>query len=243
MAGEPVADALEAVLDRADAARSGGRREGGEVVPLGPKAAKTRDLLLRVGYEQMVARGYIATSVEHIHEAAGVSLGTYYQYFRDKAALMTTLVGDAIIGTAATMFRPLDLQAREDGIHKVIASFVRGYAETADFQRVWEEATHVDANLAALRNDVGRLLDGVLSGAIVEAQHAGLVDPELEAGPTSRALAAMVDRYCYLTFVVEADAGHDVDHAIETLVALWSNALGIRQPRKPRKVRAVRRPK
>ena len=240
MAGGPSAlDSLAAVLDRADAARSGGRREGTEVVPLGPKAAKTRQQLLITGYDQMVRRGYLATSVEHIHEAAGVSLGTYYQYFRDKVDLMRTLVGEAILDTASTMFRPLDLREPEQGIRAVIESFVHGYANTAEFQRVWEEATHIDDGLAALRRDVSRLLDGALSEAIVEAQRAGIADPELEPGPTSRALAAMVDRYCYLTFVVETDQPRTPEETVETLVRLWTNALGIRT----RKVRTGRRSK
>lgn len=244
MAGGPsVTDSLSAVLDRADAARTGGRREGTEVVPLGPKAAKTRQHLLITGYQQMVQRGYLATSVEHIHEAAGVSLGTYYQYFRDKSDLMTTLVGESIMDTASTMFRPLDLRDPEDGIRRVIESFVRGYAGSAEFQRVWEQATHVDEGLAALRRDVSRLLDGALSDAIVEAQRAGMADPELEPGPTSRALAAMVDRYCYLTFVVETDEPRTAEQAIETLVRLWTNALGVHAAAGARKVRTGRRPK
>ena len=244
MAAAPTAlDLLAAVLDRADAARSGGRREGTEVVPLGPKATKTRQHLLITGYDQMVRRGYLATSVEHIHEAAGVSLGTYYQYFRDKVDLMRTLVGEAILDTASTMFQPLDLSDPEGGIRRVIESFVHGYASTAEFQRVWEQATHVDEGLATLRRDVSRLLDGALSDAIVEAQRAGIADPALDPGPTSRALAAMVDRYCYLTFVVETDQPRTPEETVETLVRLWTNALGVRAASGARKVRSGRRSK
>lgn len=203
------------------------------MMPLGPKAAKTREHLLRVGRQQMIEHGYLATSVEHIHEAAGVSLGTFYQYFRDKAALLTTLVGYAVLNTATTAFLPLDLDDCEEGILRVIRGFVLGYAETAAFQRVWEEATHVDAGLATLRRDVTRLLEGSLSDAIVDAQRAGLADPDLDPAPTSLALAAMVDRYCYLTFVVDTERRQTVDEAIDTLARLWANALGVRA-REPR---------
>ena len=220
--------ALAAVLRRAESARRGGRRDGDAVVPLGPKGAKTRQALLVAAYEQFVERGYIATSVEHIHEAAGVSLGTYYQYFRDKADLMATLVGDAILETAEAMFRPVDLADGRDGITKLLDGFVRGYAETAGFQRVWEEATHVDEELAALRRDVSRLLDGSLSHAIIEAQRAGIADPSLDPAASSRALAAMVDRYCYLTYVVD-DVPRPTDDTVETLTQLWTGALGLRR--------------
>ena len=228
MAGGPdIGEALASVLDRADALRAGGRRDGDEVVPLGPKATKTRDQLMRAAYEQLIERGYIATSVEHIHEAAGVSLGTFYQYFRDKADLMGTLVGQAIVETATSMFRPLDLAEHKDGIEKVIDGFVRGYARTAKFQRVWEQATHVDDDLAAMRRDVSRLLDEALSDAIVRGQRAGIIDPELPPGPTSTALAAMVDRYCYVTYVIDDDRRVPPAESVATLVKLWTNALGI----------------
>ena len=66
MAGGPgTDDDLAAVLRRAAEATSGGRREGDDVVPLGPKATKTRGSLLAAAYDQLVERGYSATSVEH----------------------------------------------------------------------------------------------------------------------------------------------------------------------------------
>lgn len=225
--------ALADVLDRAESARRGGRREGHVVVPVGPKGTKTRRKLLATGYTQFVRRGYIATTVEDIHEAAGVSLGTYYQYFRDKADLMATLVGDAIVDTAESMFPSVDLTAGADGVTHLLEAFVRSYAATADFQRVWEEATHVDEDLAALRRDVSRLLDDSLSAAIVRAQRAGVVEPSIDAASSSRALAAMVDRYCYLTFVVDAERPRSPDDVVDTLLRLWAGALGLKISTQP----------
>lgn len=225
---QDVSQALSGVLHRAEAARRGGRRDGDEIVPLGPKGAKTRRSLLASGYEQFVARGYIATSVEHIHEAAGVSLGTFYQYFRDKSDLMAALVGDAIVDTAAVMFRPVDLSRGATGIRDLLEGFVTGYASTAAFQRVWEEATHVDEDLAAFRREVSLVLEGTLSDAIVAAQRSDAVDAMLDPIASARALAAMVDRYCYLTYVVDTGTATPTDEVIETLLLLWSGALALR---------------
>lgn len=197
-------------------------------MPLGPKGAKTRQALLVAGYEQLVARGYIATAVEHIHEAAGVSLGTYYQYFRDKADLMATLVGEAILDTAEAMFRPADLSQGAVGVRELLEGFVTGYASTAAFQRVWEEATHVDEDLATFRREVSLLIEGTLSDAIESAQRSGMVDAALEPKTSARALAAMVDRYCYLTFVVDTGASTSTDEVVDALSLLWTGALGLR---------------
>ena len=40
-------------------------------------------------------RGYAATTIEDIATAAGVTVGTVYRYFTDKAALLSELVGEA----------------------------------------------------------------------------------------------------------------------------------------------------
>jgi AcrR family transcriptional regulator len=223
-----VADAVMAVLRRAETARGGGRREGDDIVPLGPRGAKTRRALLAAGYEQLVERGYVATSVEHIHAAAGVSLGTYYQYFRDKADLMATLVGESILDSADALFRPLDLADGESGITRLLEGFVESYARTSGFQRVWEEATHVDDELAAFRRDVSTLIEGTLSDAVQNGQRLGVVDPSLDPVSSARALAGMVDRYCYLSFVVDPGSGTSTAEAVRVLARLWVGALGLR---------------
>jgi AcrR family transcriptional regulator len=226
-----VADAVLAVLRRAEDARGGGRREGDDIVPLGPRGAKTRRALLAAGVEQLIERGYVATSVEHIHGAAGVSLGTYYQYFRDKADLMATLVGESILDSADALFRPLDLAEGEAGIRRLLEGFVDSYARTSGFQRVWEEATHVDDDLAAFRRDVSTLIEGTLSDAVQNGQRLGVVDRSLDPAPTARALAGMVDRYCYLTFVVDTESGTTTTDAVSLLLRLWVGALGLRAAR------------
>jgi hypothetical protein len=44
----------------------------------------------------------------------------------------------------------------------------------------------------------------------------------------ARALTAMVDRYCYLTYVFDPpDKAMSVDEAVDTLAYIWSAALGL----------------
>jgi AcrR family transcriptional regulator len=224
--------AVSRVLATAEEARQAGRRAGDQLVPLGRKATRTRLELLAAAYQSFITNGYLATSVQDIHEAAGVSLGTFYQYFRDKADVMTTLVGEAVIGSSDNMFRPLDLRDGRDAVRRVIDGFVRSYAGTADFQQVWEEVTHVDDDVSRLRRDVGSVLEASVCHAIEDGQAAGVVDRSLEAAPTARALTAMVDRYCYLTFVADgtlSDGARDaaVEKTVELLVDLWARALAL----------------
>lgn len=233
--GERVGGALEReirrILNAAEDVRSGGgRREGNELRPLGKKGRRTRAALLTAAYETFTARGYRNTSVQDIHEAAGVSLGTFYQYFRDKAEIMSTLVAEAVIGSSDSMFPSLDVTEGSAGPRRVVEGFVRNYAASADFVRVWEEVTQIEPSVADFRRRVSRILDAGVRDAIVAGQRAGTVDPALEPLPTASALAAMVDRYCYVTFIVEDRRDPDtITQTIDVLARLWTNALGIPQ--------------
>lgn len=226
---------IRRILREAEQARAGARREGDELRPLGKKASRTRAALLQAAYDRFVTNGYRATSVQDIHEAADVSLGTFYQYFREKADVMATLVGELIIASADDLFRPFGDGERGETVSGVaVEPFVRNYAETADFQRVWEEVTHIEDDVARIRWDVTDLIDAGLRDAIVAAQSVGAVDPDLDPMATARALNSMVDRYCYRTFVVDNQRDEaSVDLAVKTLAGLWDNALSTR-PRRPR---------
>lgn len=162
-----------------------------------------------------------------------MSLGTYYLYFRDKADAMETLVAEAVIASADSVFPRLDLTANSHaegagrGPRPVVEGFVRNYAASADFFRVWEEATQVEPAVAKFRHDVSRVLDAAVGDAILAGQAAGTIRRDVDASVSARALSAMVDRTCYLTFVVDGrrDAA-TVDRTIDVLTALWAHALG-----------------
>lgn len=231
---------IRRILRDAEKARAGARREGDELRPLGKKAVRTRAALMAAAYDRFVTNGYRATSVQDIHEAADVSLGTFYQYFREKADVMATLVGELIIASADDLFRPYTEGDRHRSLSgRAVEPFVRNYAVTADFQRVWEEVTHIEDDVARIRWDVTDLIDAGLRDAIVAAQETGTVDTTLEPLATARSLNSMVDRYCYRTFVVDnrRDEGA-VELAVKTLADLWDNALGVR-PRRPVRVRRM----
>jgi AcrR family transcriptional regulator len=193
--------------------------------PLGRKAERTRTALLTGAYEQFVRVGYRATSVEDIHGAAGVSLGTFYQYFRDKADVITTLVSDQIVESSEHLFHPGRVRPSLDGAVETVAPYIRHYAETADFQRVWEEATHIEPEVRSIRSDVTALIDEALRLGIARGQRAGAIHRGLDPAETARALNAMVDGYCYRTFVARGARGEAaVDAVIRTVASIWSRA-------------------
>lgn len=63
--------------------------------PTQARSRATVDAILRGAADVLTSRGYAATTTNHIADAAGVSIGSVYQYFTDK---------DDVIRAVATVF-------------------------------------------------------------------------------------------------------------------------------------------
>lgn len=188
-----------------DALEPGRRREGDREVPVGPKARRTREALLTEANRLFATNGYLETTVAQIAEAAGVSLGTFYQYFRDRRDVVAALVR---LGLAAWMQRnPVawDVAGGRDGLYEVIYNFVSAYADNVAFAQVWEEVCHVDSELAEWRRDLSRLLTERFAHQLVEGGRSGhcRAFDAVEADLAARAVTSMVDRTCYVNFVFD----------------------------------------
>jgi AcrR family transcriptional regulator len=213
------------------------RRERGRELPLGKKAARTRLALLAAAYDVFSEQGYAATSVGDIAERAGVSLGTFYQYFRDRAEIMATLVeagASEILRGADDRWDP---SRGRLGVRRLIAQFVTTFVASAPFQRAWEEVRHVEPELSPIHRDLTRAMTSAVEASLADALATGVVRPDLEPVATARALGAMVDRYCYLTYVFDPPAElPSVDDTVDLLTELWAGAIGLVEPAaRPRK--------
>lgn len=76
--------------------------------PTQARSRATVDAILRGAAEVLTSRGYSATTTNHIADAAGVSIGSVYQYFADK---------DDVVKAVATMFARDALEFSGEHIH------------------------------------------------------------------------------------------------------------------------------
>ena len=211
-----------------DATARATRRDRGRELPLGPKARRTRAAILQAAADEFVANGYRRTTVAAVAAAAGVSLGTVYQYFRDRSELVSALIQHTVrevLAKTETGWRASD---GIEGVYRLILAFVTAYAEAAPFAGVWEEVVHLEPGLADLRRSLDRAFARSVELEYTRAADDGLVDPELRPADVARALTAMVDRYCYLTYVFDppADGAPTAEESALLLARLW--AAGVR---------------
>lgn len=58
-------------------------------------APERREAILRAAFEEFAARGFDEASLNQIIETSGISKGSFYYYFEDKADLFVTVLNDA----------------------------------------------------------------------------------------------------------------------------------------------------
>lgn len=214
-------DRAREVVEAARAAHSRGR------VPtppgLGPRGQRARVQLLEAAQRVFVAKGFEATTIRDIAAEAGVSRANFYQYFADRFDVMACLVGGAVIRALEDRHR-WNADEGRDGLRCFLARSVATYASTADFQRMWEEVTQSDEELAALRRGLADVYAGEVADELRRAGAAGRVRSDLDARELARVLCGMTDRYCYDVFIAGAPGGRDVgvDDVVELLTVAWA---------------------
>jgi AcrR family transcriptional regulator len=146
-----------------------------------------RAQLLDVALELFAARGYHATSINHIIEKASVARGTFYQYFKSKREIFDSLL-DQLFAKVNASVAPIAIAAPEAmarAIRSNIESLCSTLQENLPMGRVLlEQAVGVDdAGRAQLREFYLRVLER-LERAVTVGQRLGVVrtgDPSLIA--------------------------------------------------------------
>jgi AcrR family transcriptional regulator len=206
------------------------RREGDRVVPAGPKARRTRAQLIEAATEIFAEQGFQNTAVAQIAERAGVSLGTFYQYFRNRDEVLVALVNHQLDWIRTTQGPGWHVGDGIEGLERVLRIYIQAYTRVIDMSRVWESVSQTEPEMIELRRDAGRRITRAFASELLRASKAGemRVMTKREAQLTARALAGMVDRVCFDLFVFDPPSPPATVVEAAALVAeLWANALGL----------------
>ena len=130
-----------------------------------------------------------------------------------------------MIASADSIWPMFDPTLGHRSVTAVVEGFVRHYASTAAFQRVWEEVTQLEPTAADLRTGSRGSSRRPSRLASLRGRRTAPSTGPLDLDAAARALAAMVDRTCFLTFVLDQRPGSAGEEVTGTLTQLWSNAL------------------
>jgi AcrR family transcriptional regulator len=193
--------------------------------PRTSRGERTRSRLRDAAREVFAERGFAAARVEDVVAVAGVSHGTFYTYFTNKADALDALIDETARELQAVVEEPWDGPDAARAIAAVIERFVDVFAEHADVVGTWLEASahepHFRQRLREVRGGYIERVAQQLDPALAGTGH----DPHVAAA----ALVAMVEGYA--TQGLRADDETDRAARVRTLAALWfGGLLGLVQP-------------
>lgn len=167
-----------------------------------PSQARSRAtvaVILEAAARVFAARGYAATTTNHIAATAGVSVGSLYEYFPNKDALLVALVEQHIDESAALLAAVgARVLTPECGIDEAVTAMVQTmidlHAQEPRLHRVlFEEAplpTHVRERLAAVEQAMAERI-----AAWLEARaEVRVPDPAVAAMVLVRTIEALTHR-------------------------------------------------
>ena len=120
----------------------------------GPKAVRTREILVEAAGEQFLEHGYAETTVEHIADGAKVSRPTFYTYFRSKREIFeaVALVASDAVGVVFDDLGALPAQWTTEDIARWIGSYFACQRLHGPWALVWQQAAREDREV----KEIGR---------------------------------------------------------------------------------------
>ncbi|MCC6995860.1 MAG: TetR/AcrR family transcriptional regulator [Deltaproteobacteria bacterium] len=177
---EADADAPEAI-DGVETSAPDGQREDGRVARAARLRAARRAQVLAVARRVFAERGYHATSVADIIEAAGIARGTFYLYFVSKRSIFDELLDNLFSLLTAVLRRvdmtpgaPPPLEQMRDNMDRILGVL----DDNRDLTRIlMREAVGLDADFdRKLAEFYGRVTD-LIQHALRRGQSIGLTRP------------------------------------------------------------------
>jgi TetR/AcrR family transcriptional regulator, transcriptional repressor for nem operon len=97
------------------------------------KGERTRERILDLAYDSVIRKGFAATSIEELVEAAGITKSGFFYHFKDKTDLAHQLI-ERYVDKNAVFLDDMTRRARElhdDPLHSFLI-FLKLYAEAMD---------------------------------------------------------------------------------------------------------------
>lgn len=192
--------------------------------PRQQRACATWDAILEAAAQLFGEQGYVATTTNKIAERAGVSIGSLYQYFPNKDALLVALAEQHLEDTAAELQKTFAELHRlqpelEQTVRRLVEATVALHAHDPQMHRLLFDLTPRTPETAARLRE----LEGRLSVAVaVHLQRLGVAGP----WPQVRALLLVQGIEAQVHGAVLAPtSGVSTQGLIDELVHLWCAAL------------------
>jgi AcrR family transcriptional regulator len=195
---------------------------------LTPRRAQTRQALLDAAAALFAERGYHEVGVPDIVRAAGVSQGTFYQYFGHRRDVLVALA--QLAHEAAAARSPIQhVKETADFAERLRAEIGAYLIESLRHRalaKVWHDASAYDQEIAGMTRRARAARADQLSAVIQSLDCAS----DLDADVAATAIVAMIEEFSYRWCVERGGPVRNADDlrsASHTLSKLVTRALGL----------------
>lgn len=174
--------------------------------PRQPRAHETRERILRAAAHIFAEHGYAEGTTNRIAEAAYVSIGSLYQYFPNKDAILVELMSAHIDDGVAAVRRHLDggLPAGlDDALRLLVRTTVDIHREHPRLHQVLFEQAPRPAEVLAKLHEAERAMVATTASLLAAHPEVRVADPHTAARMVVGTVESLVHRF----FAVDAPTG------------------------------------
>ena len=171
--------------------------------PLRDRALKTKNQLIETAMTLFLQRGYVATTIENIADAAGVSRASFYTYFSSKREIMIVAGHDCRAASWRLFeeFGEVDANDALPGVRTWVAKYFKFLEKNGGYLLMWQQAALQDPELRQ------RGMRGSLKGCRILAEsleNMGIARSEEDLLIRSLAIVSLLDRMWYHWWILKA---------------------------------------
>jgi AcrR family transcriptional regulator len=166
-----------------------------------PKQARSQmtvDAILEAAAQIFERHGYATGTTNRIAERAGISIGSLYQYFPNKDAILVALVHRHLEESTVALQPHIERLTRDvrfnDILPDIVHAMVAMHALAPGLHRVLFEETQLPPTLRTELNELEDRLVGLLASALAADPHSPPADPRLSARIVISAIEGLTHR-------------------------------------------------
>ena len=187
----------------------------------------TRTRILEAAEAVFSNRGYSATSTSDIVDAAGVSRGTFYLHFKNKAEVLVEVVTSSHFEPAIELIGRLgDVEMTSPAaLEPWLREFVDLYSRTSRIVRAWIQGEGKEGGALTPVHDrfMGAFIDTMIPRiSSLRSRNKGSADSD-DLRIRALLMFVQLERFCYYLCIRRADI--DLDKGVRLLAATWYSLL------------------
>lgn len=193
--------------------------------PASRRGHRTRDRILEAAVSVFEERGLVEVTMQEIGQRAGLSSGTVYKYFRDKADIFRFLLTQLRQTIRDETTIPLD----DDGklvVRPAVSRFLELYRDNVALYRVWWESLDPPNEFSDVWVEVHEGYRKGFVAAFKRGRRTGVTRPDLDVDLVAELAVLLFERPTYSRIVLGWDSEVEDDQQSAVTAALLGSGLG-----------------